>query len=733
MQNGAKRTKTAEDDSGVTKARTRVSRACAETVCVYDTATKKRGLPEGYVRAIEKLWAVSFSRIEGLEDLLISTLQQDRPLLTSIWNHREVGEELHSKWKDSRVFSELETFLTGVEAQTAAAGSKRKRDHEDDEDNDHIGDLATILPTKYALCDKEASGEVSLSRRTLTMSTISLPTATSEILGRYFGSIHAYFPILDRPKVLRSCYEQTRGGTQISHDNDDLAVLAAAMACTTKLGGLGEPDSLPTSLFDIARQCIPGLSGAFKIGHVQALLLLALSDIHTGAWESAWRSVGLAARVLTDLSEKTGQVTRDQTAARQGCLILDTLVGIRLRRRPQCRRDDLPSDAFLHEDGNEEWEPWQGTSEPAFIISCFNNLTKLSGILSDFVCQLPGTPIPARDRTEQALGNLNTLAGAYPRGARLTAADVGPPHQTFLKVAHLLTLAYVTASHPDHVNSTIPPLAAAKKSLDDAELAAGVIVVPSWLTGLYTGVIHEMNELQSGIDLISSIKHASMFKALDEHLGGSPQEAERNLLVVTRDTVAGSIIDPSLQPLKRNGSTSLARRSFFPADPFAQPMNVMTNQSPPITTAGPDAANNVFERTPQDFWNSSIDVPTAPAMVPNGGLVMPATHGSLPTVYNPSIATSPSFQGDEIDALFHEMAQLDTTEWATGRNQGLKDFGFNDMQAFEEFCNDPDRVFSSNAEIETQQPMPQRHMSDLTMADFDQQNFDMAGLPIWNG
>lgn len=112
---------------------------------------------------------------------------------------------------------------------------------------------------------------------------------------------------------------------------------------------------------------------------------------------------------------------------------------------------------------------------------------------------------------------------------------------------------------------------------------------------------------------------------------------------------------------------------------------------------------------------------------------MPATHGSLPTVYNPSIATSPSFQGDEIDALFHEMAQLDTTEWATGRNQGLKDFGFNDMQAFEEFCNDPDRVFSSNAEIEPQQPMPQRHMSDLTMADFDQQNFDMAGLPIWNG
>jgi hypothetical protein len=63
--------------------------------------------------------------------------------------------------------------------------------------------------------------------------------------------------------------------------------------------------------------------------------------------------------------------------------------------------------------------------------------------------------------------------------------------------------------------------------------------------------------------------------------------------------------------------------------------------------------------------------------------------------YNPSVATSPSFHGDEIDALFHEMAQLDTAEWATGRRQGLKDLGFDDM-TFEAFCNDPDRLYSSN-------------------------------------
>jgi hypothetical protein len=60
------------------------------------------------------------------------------------------------------------------------------------------------------------------------------------------------------------------------------------------------------------------------------------------------------------------------------------------------------------------------------------------------------------------------------------------------------------------------------------------------------------------------------------------------------------------------------------------------------------------------------------------------------------IATSPSFTGDEIDALFHEMAQLDTTRWTDNRTQGLKDFGFADDSTFEAFCNDPDRLIYSD-------------------------------------
>ena len=58
--------------------------------CSYDPVTKKRGLPEGYVRGLEKLWALSIGKIDGLEDALVSLLQYEE--LPHIWNHELLGD-----------------------------------------------------------------------------------------------------------------------------------------------------------------------------------------------------------------------------------------------------------------------------------------------------------------------------------------------------------------------------------------------------------------------------------------------------------------------------------------------------------------------------------------------------------------------------------------------------------------------------------------------------------------
>src|SRR6266516_6696385 len=48
--------------------------ACANLhlTCSYDTNTKKRGLPEGYVRAVEKLWALTIRKVHGVEESVVS-------------------------------------------------------------------------------------------------------------------------------------------------------------------------------------------------------------------------------------------------------------------------------------------------------------------------------------------------------------------------------------------------------------------------------------------------------------------------------------------------------------------------------------------------------------------------------------------------------------------------------------------------------------------------------------
>jgi hypothetical protein len=62
----------------------------------------------------------------------------------------------------------------------------------------------------------------------------------------------------------------------------------------------------------------------------------------------------------------------------------------------------------------------------------------------------------------------------------------------------------------------------------------------------------------------------------------------------------------------------------------------------------------------------------------------------------PMSDSSPSFQGDDVDMIFHHLAYLDTTDWTNNRERGLQDFGFADESTFQDFCNDPERMVPSS-------------------------------------
>lgn len=48
-------------------------------ICSYDANVKKRGLPEGYVRGLEKLWGLAIRDVDEIEDnvLLALTVDED--------------------------------------------------------------------------------------------------------------------------------------------------------------------------------------------------------------------------------------------------------------------------------------------------------------------------------------------------------------------------------------------------------------------------------------------------------------------------------------------------------------------------------------------------------------------------------------------------------------------------------------------------------------------------------
>lgn len=78
-----------------------------------------------------------------------------------------------------------------------------------------------------------------------------------------------------------------------------------------------------------------------------------------------------------------------------------------------------------------------------------------------------------------------------------------------------------------------------------------------------------------------------------------------------------------------------------------------------------------------------------------------AAHGASLSMQQGSVmgtVTSPSFDGDEIDSLFDEMAQLDTAEWSSDGMQGSRLWLYR-REPLPAFCNDPGYLMLPNGNM----------------------------------
>lgn len=147
----------------------------------------------------------------------------------------------------------------------------------------------------------------------------------------------------------------------------------------------------PAHIYDVARSLIPRELGNFEIGHVKALLILALVNLRQSVAEAAWLLVGHAARIIVGLEQRGFPQTSRFRHVFAGCFLLDNLISMQLRRRPYLRISDVERVGKVYEDGLEEWQPWTGCLDsmaasssraPVLSLSTFNCLVEIIGIMS---------------------------------------------------------------------------------------------------------------------------------------------------------------------------------------------------------------------------------------------------------------------------------------------------------------------------------------------------------------
>ena len=642
--------------------------------CSYDPVTKKRGLPEGYVRGLEKLWALSIAKVDGLEAALVSLLQfEDLP---HIWNHDQVGEDLHGIWKESSVLSELEKLLGQLEQDDQPTGRKRKRDSEEDDalgvtnPSYHREKCFQTMPFPPERDPVHNTSPLQPLQETLVEPV--LPSDVTRLLDTYFSYTHCWLPILQRHSVLRACYSMRTGSTS-TPDQDDRTVFWAVLAIGQQQAGLqagGTNVPSPDALQAHVRALLPGPGGPFVVQHIQALTILSLLDIGLGRWTSAWITIGQAVRVGLQLSLPSSTAQRDKRVL-FGCFILETIIAVQIAKTPHLRRNDVEECGLLEEDEPEEWHPWTaadthtyqqpGAGDPAFVISCFNRLLEVIMVVNDVICNKNTGNERQRwlqDR-ERVLGELQEK---IPKSGG-NSLSWSPPHHhnlrmTLLSTRILIIKQYFEQGTPEQRLARLS--CEVMRAFDIYTRTFSYTTIPLLLE----------NALCSACYAAISARPIWDDDSQNEGLVSYHNFAQQMKEHCTKLAETW----PVFKPLTTLWRKELSKPPAFP-DPFS-----VSNQN-----SGRQTEGNFHQRMPS-MITESVDLEgyditmsalseTAPA-----GLAMPMDN------------TSPSLQGDDIDAFFYNLAHLDTTEWTSNRQQGLQDFGFADESTFQAFCNDTTRL-----------------------------------------
>ncbi|CAL3967980.1 unnamed protein product [Diplocarpon coronariae] len=780
--------------------------------CSYDANVKKRGLPEGYVRGLEKLWGLAIRDVDEVEDNILAALAGDKdstesPL--SAWKDEANSDTLVEIWRKSTISRELERLLSSQEPTE----TKRKRVNSESQahkffDKGAIQQSAVQLPQSTKEKDYAASNwsdHTNIYRpqsdiRTPSVSAIDntmlskeyesilnpsvrraiilagtpavitdlpeLPSETWHLLDVYFSYTHSWLPIVEKHDLLRTSYQYSQNRNDLSGSGSGAnAVLWAVIAYAKfqhrainniprALGDSGEMVWTAERMYQQARSLIPNEEGTSELGHVQAVLILALANMGMGNFSRAWLLVGQAVRSAIDLrlDRPIDSSSRDSRSRHVflGCFAVETLIAARLNRRPHLRADDADLVGNLEEDGLEEWDPWidclavrrsslGNPRTPASILSTFNRLIQVLKILNEAsYFSIGSNPLQFSTVLLQKLHAWSQSQSpplyfdSTARGSDQALSLL--PHQYHLHNVYFTTLAasqLLSHNHGKEAVNLEPCTRSARQTVDLLNQHAstfGLLIVPptyeyfvriaydivhavhSSIESTHIALNHWKHSLDNCLDTLEPVWPVfEAFKASSAYQ--STSQATRRQSQVAFDLINGVDQEPDT-PMSDRTPQSLASYDAF--DPFSP-----QNSRPQVEQVRPRGVSQLRGGRPSSGQSSGHGLPQNPRNIYEdvhatigSAKRHPSNKHTAAKPATPQLAVQPSFNipppvdpqlhrsltmssaDAEFDPMFNELMRLDATEWAVTWDQSLVNLGFtgsdNMNQDFHAFCQEPD-------------------------------------------
>ncbi|KAF2828633.1 hypothetical protein CC86DRAFT_195843 [Ophiobolus disseminans] len=412
--------------------RTRVSRACdqcriarekcdgaqptcstcstSRRACTYTATVKKRGIQPGYIRALELALAYLFQHDPQNETLINDKLAHGGSSSLLLSRDSKEANKLHKRWRKARFYTDVDKLLSGGEPSRRDPSEASSTDSEEEPPN-AVGhssaesiqnrDLKRSQEGCILTKPQEQTASIPARRPSELYARVSMPLDSWKLFEIYFTYIQCWLPVCEKHDLMKLSYSYPVEGLALSANLPDSglhaelwSVLAVASMQDSERSTpmpSSDPSSMtPMRLYATAKSFIPEEAGHFDIGHVKALLNLAIVNITQSSMEAAWLHVAKASRILDMMDQTSLVISPRYTHTLYGCFVLDSMIATHFNQHPHSRAGDIRRLGKIDEDGLDEWQPWAGQSRsssgqqlrtPVLALSTLNAMTDLVSLL----------------------------------------------------------------------------------------------------------------------------------------------------------------------------------------------------------------------------------------------------------------------------------------------------------------------------------------------------------------